>query len=144
MHTIEEILKDMAQRVYHLRNVHLSANCRYIYQLILDAPETKLTIPQISNQLGLSPHHLSTLFKREVGVSITRFKLLVRINHAVQLINTTNLPLSEIAAALNFADQSHLTREFKTFVGVSPSADRKNPHLTATWNLYNFLTINLG
>ena len=144
MHTIEEILKDMAQRVDHLRNVHLSANCRYIYQLILDSPETKLTIPQISNQLGLSPHHLSTLFKREVGVSITRFKLLVKLNRAVQLIHTTNLPLSEIAAALNFADQSHLTREFKAFVGVSPSAARKNPHLTATWNLYNFLTINLG
>ncbi|MGV7309190.1 helix-turn-helix transcriptional regulator, partial [Mycobacterium kansasii] len=81
-----------------------------------------MTIPQISNQLGLSPHHLSTLFKREVGVSITRFKLLVKLNRAIQLIHTTNLPLSEIAAALHFADQSHLTREFKTFVGVSPSA----------------------
>ncbi|EHO52471.1 helix-turn-helix domain-containing protein [Lentilactobacillus kisonensis] len=144
MNKIEEILKDMARRVQQLRNVHLSKDIRYIYQIILDSPEANLTVPELSNQLGLSSHYLSTLFKKEVDVSISRFKILVKINRVIQLISTTNLPLSEIAAKLNFADQAHLSRDFKALVGVCPMTARKNPHFTEGWNLYDFLGINVG
>lgn len=144
MYKIEEILKDLAHRVQKLKNVHLSKNVRRVYQIILDAPETTLTVPELSNQLGLSAHYLSTLFKKEVGIPISRFKILIKVNRAIQLISTTNLPLSEIAEKLNFADQAHLSREFKLMVGVSPMTARKNPHFTESWNIYNFMNINVG
>lgn len=141
---IEEIIQDMAWRVQHLTNVNLSKNTRHIYQIIMDSPETKLTIIELSNQIGVSGHYLSTMFKREVGISISHFKLLVRVNRAIQLISTTNLPMSEIAAKLNFSDQAHLSRAFKSFVGVSPSVSRKNPYYTENWNMYDFMNINVG
>lgn len=144
MYKIEEILKDLAHRVQNLKNVHLSKNVRQVYQVILDAPETTLTVPELSDQLGLSAHYLSTLFKKEVGIPISRFKILIKVNRAIQLISTTNLPLSEIAEKLNFADQAHLSREFKLMVGVSPLTARKNPHFTENWNIYNFMNINVG
>lgn len=144
MQKIEEILKDIARRVRLLRNVHLSKDIRYIYQIILDSPEIKLTVPELANQLGWSPHYLSTLFKQEVGVSISRFRILVKINRVIQLMLTTNLPLSEIAAQLNFSDQAHLCRDFKALVGVGPNKARKNPHYTENWNMYDFMNINIG
>lgn len=144
MSGIETMIKDMAQRVHQLKAVHLSAPVRRAYQVIMNGPETTVTVVQLANQLGLSPHYLSTLFHREIGVTISRFKLLVKINRAIEILQTTNLPLSEIAAILNFADQAHLTREFKRFVGVPPNKARNNPHLTDDWHLYNFTSINVG
>lgn len=144
MHKIEAILKDMAFRVQYLKNVHLSKDIRYIYQAILNSPETKLTVTELSERLGISAHYLSSRFKKEVGVSISHFKILIKINRAIQLIATTNLPISDIAAKLNFADQAHLSREFKSLVGVSPSVARKNPHFTEGWNMYDFMNINVG
>lgn len=144
MQTIEEILVDMANRVKHLRNVHLSTNIRYIYQNIMDIPEATTTVSQFSNQLGISARYLSGQFKQEIGVSIPKFKRLAKINKAIQLINTTNFPMARIAETLNYSDQAHFTRDFKTLVGVSPSTVRKNPHTAENWNLYAFTTISVG
>lgn len=144
MHLIEETLKDLAQRVNQLKSVHLSAPVRRTYQILMNTPETKINATELSNQFGLSPHYLSSLFKKEVGLTIARFRILVKVNRAIQILQSTNLSLAEIASILNFADQSHLTREFERFVGVSPSQARKNPHLTDEWHLYSFTKINIG
>ncbi|MCT4487975.1 helix-turn-helix domain-containing protein [Levilactobacillus parabrevis] len=141
---IETMIKDMAQRVHQLKSAHLSAPVRRAYQVIMNSPESTITVTQLANQLGLSPHYLSTLFTAEIGIPISRFRILVKINRAIEILHTTNLPLSEIAAILNFTDQAYLTREFKRFVGVSPYKARKNPHLTDDWHLYNFTSINIG
>ena len=46
-----------------------------------------------------------------------------RIRAALELMRT-DMPLAGIAAELGFADQSHLTRLFKTMKGLSPGAYR--------------------
>jgi len=144
MHMIEEILVDMAARVKQLHNVHLSVKVRYIYQTIMDTPETQISVPELSRQLELSTPYMSHLFKEETGVSIPRFKLLVKINRAIQLINTTNFSMSRIAEMLNFSDSSHFSREFKALVGSDPSLVRKNPHTAEAWSLYDYMSINIG
>ena len=146
MKKIEKILIDMASRVQSLKNVHLSKNIRHIYQTILDTPEETPSIPQYSHQLKLSQNYLSSQFKQEVGITITEFKMLSKINRAIQLISITDLSMAEIAAELNFADQAHLSRQFKAFVGVTPNAarKRKHPHYLERWNIYHFLKINVG
>lgn len=144
MQMIESILKDMAVRVRNLRNVHLSKNIRRVYQIILDAPERNPSVDELSKRAGLSASYLSTSFKKEVGLSLARFKMLSKINRVIQLISITNLSITEIAVELNFADQAHLSREFKQFVGVSPSVARKHPGHLFQWNMYDFLSINVG
>lgn len=144
MTMIEKMVVDMAQRVNQLKSVHLSTAVRRAHQIIMNTPETRITIEELANQLGLSPHNLSTNFKKEVGLTITRFKILVKINRTIEILHTTNLPLSEISDILNFSDQAHLTREFVKFVGVTPSRARRNPHLVDDWHLYNFVNINVG
>lgn len=141
---IEYEIKDMAQRVKQLKSVHLSVPVRQTYQIILNSPETKITLSQLGNQLGVSDHYLSTIFKNEIGVPISTFKILAKVNKAVQLIQASNRPLSEIAGLLNFSDQAHLTREFSKYVGVTPSKARKNPHLMDHWHMYDFTNINIG
>lgn len=141
---IEISLKDMSQRVLKLKNENLSKSVRNVYQYIINSPETTISVSEISYQLDISTHYLSTLFKNEVGVSIPQFKILIKINRAIQLIMTTNLSLAVIASTLNFSDQAHLTREFKNKVGFVPSKLKKNPYLVHNWNIYNFININIG
>lgn len=144
MKKIEAILEDIATRVENLKNVHLSKNIRHVYQRILDVPEHTPSVVQLSKKMRISQNYLSASFKNEVGISMSKFKMLSKINRVIQLILITNLSLAEIAADLNFSDQSHLSREFKKYVGVTPSVAKKHPHYLENWSIHKFLQINIG
>lgn len=62
-------------------------------------------------------------FNRAAGMTPGQYLRDRRIRAASTLIKT-DMPLAEIAAATGFADQSHLTRVFKTIKGLSPGAWR--------------------
>jgi AraC-like DNA-binding protein len=49
-----------------------------------------------------------------------------RLEQAERLLRETQLPLSEIAAATGFSDQSHLARHFRRRTGMSPGLARWN------------------
>jgi len=65
---------------------------------------------------------LTRLFKRTLGISLYQHVLQVRVNSARSLLaaGTSGRSLAEIAAAVGFADQSHLTRHFKRITGITP------------------------
>jgi transcriptional regulator GlxA family with amidase domain len=47
-----------------------------------------------------------------------------RIERAQEMLARSNLPLSEIALATGFSDQSHLARLFRQLVGTTPGQFR--------------------
>jgi AraC family transcriptional regulator len=49
-----------------------------------------------------------------------RYVLRTRVERAKMLLRNSGSTVSEIALELGFADQSHLTRTFRHFVGVPP------------------------
>ncbi|PZF97446.1 AraC family transcriptional regulator, partial [Nonomuraea aridisoli] len=49
----------------------------------------------------------------------------VRLRHALTLLETTALPIAEIAARTGYYDQSALTRHLKAAHGVTPAAVRR-------------------
>ena len=77
-------------------------------------------LSKLAGQVGLSPHYFSLLFKRAFGVSPYRYILSMRIDRAKRLLSERHMAISQIALELGFADQSHFTKVFKTFVGATP------------------------
>jgi AraC-like DNA-binding protein len=77
-------------------------------------------LSELASQVGLSPHYFSLLFKRAFGVSPYRYILSMRIDRAKRLLSERHMAISEIALELGFADQSHFSKVFKTFVGATP------------------------
>jgi len=75
----------------------------------------------------LSTYHLTRVFKKSTGVSPHQYVVQVRVNSARSLLTAGagNRSLAEIAAAVGFADQSHLTRHFKRVLGVTPKQLRQ-------------------
>jgi AraC-like DNA-binding protein len=81
-----------------------------------------LSIPALSEQMGMSQNHLGTLFKRFVGVPTKEVARFYRFAHVLCLIDSAQTPdLTQIAHQSHFYDQSHLNRDFLAFTGHSPS-----------------------
>ena len=73
---------------------------------------------------GLSMHHFARQFKQSAGVTPHHYLTQKRVELAQALLTKTELPLSEIAYAAGFSDQSHLARHFRHVLGTTPRAFR--------------------
>jgi AraC-like DNA-binding protein len=69
---------------------------------------------------GCSKTALIEGFKVHFGLPPNRYLIQVRIDEARRLLRQ-DLDIADVAAAVGFADQSHLTRHFKAILGVTPA-----------------------
>jgi AraC family transcriptional regulator len=74
---------------------------------------------------GVHPAHLARAFRRHYGSTIGTFLRNARVELAKQRVRAHE-PLGDIALDLGFADQSHFSRVFRQFTGLSPAAFRRS------------------
>ena len=74
----------------------------------------------IAKAQNLSPNYLSNQFKAEVGLTITDYIQKRRIEMALKYLNTTELPIAEIAFRIGIEDASYFSKQFKKQIGMSP------------------------
>lgn len=86
----------------------------------------RTTVADLADRLGWSRRHLSSLVRAELGVSPKEAARLHRFDHARRLARQ-GTPLAHVAARAGYADQAHLSREWKGFAGRSPSAADEFP-----------------
>jgi AraC-like DNA-binding protein len=84
----------------------------------------KIGLATLAAMSGLSTHHFARAFHQSVGTPPHSYLLSRRLEHVEHMLQETQLPLSEIALATGFSDQSHLARHFHRLTGVSPSVAR--------------------
>jgi AraC-like DNA-binding protein len=87
--------------------------------------EQNIDLESLAATAELSLFHFARTFKQSEGTTPHAFVLERRLARARELLTQTDLPLSEVAFAVGFADQSHLTRRFRQVIGVSPGQFRK-------------------
>ncbi len=76
-------------------------------------------LDEMAEQVGLSKYHLLRAFKKATGLSPRQWSMQLRTRRALGLLRR-GLAVGEVAHALGFADQSHLTRYFTSAYGISP------------------------
>ncbi|TPG52066.1 AraC family transcriptional regulator [Sphingomonas glacialis] len=79
-----------------------------------------VSIGQLARLVDLSSSHFSRAFKRSTGDTPYEFIMRRRAERARILMLGTSDSLSQIARKCGFADQAHLTRLFKRFLGQTP------------------------
>jgi len=86
----------------------------------------ELSLNDVAEAVHVSPFHLTRLFKQSLGISPHQYLIQVRVNAARWLLSAGSgeRSLAEVADAVGFADQSHLTRHFKRMTGVTPGQFR--------------------
>jgi AraC-like DNA-binding protein len=96
--------------------------------LIQDHIDTNLSVrlTEVADTLQVNPTYLSREFARYFDdLSFGEYIRKLRIDKALQLLDTTTYSLGEIAYLTGFSDQSHFARIFKQHTGQRPSAYRK-------------------
>jgi AraC family transcriptional regulator len=86
---------------------------------------SKLTLAEIAKVVCLCESYFSRAFKISHGVSPWAYIIMARVERAKRMIHATREPLSQIASACGFADQAHLCKAFRRWVGVSPGIWRR-------------------
>jgi AraC-like DNA-binding protein len=82
----------------------------------------RVGVAALAAETGWSTRHLGTMMRRETGLAPKTAARVVRFDrarHAVALAGGRGL--AGVAAAVGYADQSHLDREFRAFAGLPPS-----------------------
>jgi two-component system response regulator YesN len=84
-----------------------------------------LSVGQLAEEVGLTCPHLTTMFKKETGLTIGPYIQRIRLQHACSLLANPRYRLEEIAARSGYADPSYFAKSFKKAIGVTPSHYRK-------------------
>jgi AraC-like DNA-binding protein len=94
-------------------------------ELLRESITGGVRLQAVADACRLSSSSFRKGFKKNMGVSPYQWLLAQRVEHAIELMQTTNQSLAEIALACGFSDQSHFTRTFTTKIGMSPGAYRR-------------------
>ena len=88
--------------------------------------EESISIQALSEIAGLSKFHFARTFKRSKDMTPHEYTVQCRVRRTQRLLTETDMPLSEIALASGFSDQSHCARRFRQQTGITPSQYRRS------------------
>ncbi|MDQ2803030.1 MAG: helix-turn-helix domain-containing protein [Pseudomonadota bacterium] len=89
----------------------------------LQATSGRIGVGALAAELGCSRKHLTVRFRRELGVSPKRLARVLRFARATRLLGRDRIASwAKLADICGYADQAHLTREFREFAGSPPTA----------------------
>ena len=94
--------------------------------IIQDQIDTTITLKQLSKDVNIHPAYLSREFAKHFdNLSFGEYLRKLRIEKAIEYLDTSSYSLTKIAYLTGFSDQSHFSRIFKKHTGKNPSAYRK-------------------
>lgn len=83
------------------------------------------TVTSLAKKVNLTPNHFSHLFSKEVGISPTHYLKKLRIAKAIDLLENTDMNITQIALEVGFTTSQHFSREFKSITSKRASEYRK-------------------
>jgi AraC-like DNA-binding protein len=100
--------------------VRSNAPIEKIRERLADAPEVNISLSELADEAGTSPTVLLRSFTRAVGCTPHTYQTARRIHHSKQLLRN-GVAITETALLCGFVDQSHFTRAFKKWTGMTPA-----------------------
>ena len=122
---IYEMVKVYCQLVNKYSVKDYSPTVQKVIVMIESNLSSDLTLSELANTLNINASYLSTVFKKETGITVTGYVNEKRIELAQELLKTTNLQIQTIAQYCGIVDVHYFTRLFKKTTGVSPKQFRE-------------------
>ena len=82
-------------------------------------------LDELAETAGVHPMHVARVFRHRTGMSIGTYVRRLRLDWSAEQLAHATTPLAEIAYRAGFADQSHFTRAFRRYAGVTPRRYRE-------------------
>jgi AraC-like DNA-binding protein len=81
----------------------------------------RITVKMMAKMTGLNPTYFGLLFRREMGVSLNRYLIQLRVKNAENMLASGEYKVGSIAETCGFIDMSHFYKQFKLIKGFPPS-----------------------
>lgn len=122
LYVLEQVSKDepLTPSV-HVQNRYIS----YTLQYVSEHFQEKILIPDIAKELNISTRYLGKLFSRHMNLTLANYINIYRINQAIQLMSSTDIPLVDIALSIGLNDSQHFSRLFYKIINMTPGKYRK-------------------
>ena len=99
---------------------------RRVHDRVVEEYRAGISIQSLARDASIHPEHLSRAFRSYYGIQIAHYARRLRLEWAANALRTSDRPLTEIAHAAGFSDQSHLTRCFRNAIGTTPARYRRD------------------
>lgn len=123
VHILEESLNN--EEVRSTESSNHSIRVRQILDFINNNYKIKITIDDISKNIGLCRSEVCKLFKNEIGLSIADYILKLRIEKSIPLLLSNKMNITEIAASCGFNSSSYYAEAFKKLINMTPLEYKK-------------------
>ena len=80
----------------------------------------KILLKEFGEQFHLSEKYISRYFKEYFHITISQYVTYLRLEHAKQLLQDTDIPVTEVAMQSGYQNVSYFIRSFKKTYGMSP------------------------
>lgn len=123
---VKDIVSILKQNAEHLNgekttNTYELALAQRIEQLLMASLcSSDVSVQQIARQMGMSRNQCTRLFSKIFGMSPRQYITSQRLLQAKEKLIQTDQSIESIAYDLGFSSQSHFSRQFKRWTGVSP------------------------
>ena len=97
---------------------------------------TAETAIELARECGVDINYLNVIFFKETGMTLYKYLMGVRMEHAKYLLEENRLSVSEIASGIGYPNANSFTRAFRKYASQAPTAYRhkqeKTHHPAAT------------
>lgn len=94
--------------------------CKAILLYIQEHYREKITIPDIARAVGISENYFSSFFSRHLKRSFAGYLTEYRVNQSCILLETTELPVTDIALECGFSTPSYYIQSFRRWKKMTP------------------------
>lgn len=129
---VQDLLEEIVLCLYRYRsdlflqeNCHASVAVFQVQRYIAEHYAEKITLDDLAQTCFLSKYYLSHIFQKATGYGIQKYLQLYRINEAKQLLENTELSITEICFSVGYNDINHFIRLFRRSEKTSPLQYRK-------------------
>lgn len=102
-----------------------AARVTKIAKLVREHHTENLSLSQLADMVHLSAPYLSKFFDQQFGMTFLSYLTQIRLNHAVNLLLTTEKIIEEVSADSGFPNSHAFVKAFKKEFGVLPSVYRR-------------------
>ncbi len=94
--------------------------------LLYSTPQQRYTIDDLAAEIGLSRSHFQHLYKDLFGCSVSLDMIHSRLEFAKYLLENGSHSIGDVARMCGYENETHFMRQFKKFVGQTPSGYRRS------------------
>ena len=80
-----------------------------------------ITVESLAEKCNMSQSYFKRLFKEKYGIPPKKYMIRLKIDHACDLLRLKRYTVTQIAEICNFSDVYFFSRQFKEYVGITPT-----------------------